>query len=101
MEGFVWKINRIWKNKETKLLRPLTPTELSLLSQLSLSHSLSLDMLNKFCFHVYAQNLLFKVENVNGYFLTSSSSAASAPREFANHRAGSQLKTIAIFGCKQ
>ena len=65
---------------------------LSLLSQLSLSHSLSLDMLNNFCFHVYAQKSLFKVENVNAYFLTSSSSAASAPREFANHRAGSQLK---------
>ena len=60
---------------------------------LSISHSLSLDMLNNFCFHVYAQKSLFKVENVNGYFLTSSSSAAaSAPREFVNHRAGSQLK---------
>ena len=28
------------------------------------------DMLNNFCFHVYAQKSLFKVENVNGFFLT-------------------------------
>ena len=49
-------------------------------------------MLNNFCFHVYAQKSLFKVENVKAYFLTSSSSLTSAPREFANHRAGSQLK---------
>ena len=72
-------------------LEKLSLALLSLLSQLSLSHSLSLDMLNNFCFHVYAQKSLFKVENVNAYFLTSSSST-SAPREFANHRAGSQLK---------
>ena len=73
-------------------LEKLSLSLLSLLSQLSLSHSLSLDMLNNFCFHVYAQKSLIKVENANAYFLTSSSSAASAPREFANHRAGSQLK---------
>ena len=72
-------------------LEKLSLSLLSLLSQLSLSHSLSLDMLNNFCFHVYAQKSLFKVENVNAYFLTSSS-LTSAPREFANHRAGSQLK---------
>ena len=28
------------------------------------------DMLNNFCFHVYAQMSLFMDENVNGYFLT-------------------------------
>ena len=28
------------------------------------------DMLNNFCFHVYAQMLLFMDENVNGFFLT-------------------------------
>ena len=38
---------------------------------LSLSHSLTLNMLNNICFHVYAQKSLFKVENVNGFFLTS------------------------------
>ena len=38
---------------------------------LSLSHSLTLNMLNNFCFHVYAQKSLFKVENVNAFFLTS------------------------------
>ena len=95
------------------------------------------DMLNNFCFHVYAQNLLSHfltptlshshsfslshsfnlsfnhsrhaeqvlfsslcskvaviAENCNGFFWTSSSSSASAPREFANHRSGSQLKNI-------
>ena len=52
-------------------LEKLSLSLLSLLSQLSLSHSLSLDMLNNFCFHVYAQKSLFKVENVNGFFLTS------------------------------
>ena len=35
---------------------------------LALSHSLSLNMLNNFCFHVYAQKSLFKVENVNAFF---------------------------------
>ena len=30
----------------------------------------SWDMLNNFCFHVYAQMLLFMDENVNGFFLT-------------------------------
>ena len=76
---------------KSKCYEKLEKLSLSLLSQLSLSHSLCLDMLNNFCFHVYAQKSLFKVENVNAYFLTSSS-LTSAPREFANHRAGSQLK---------
>ena len=44
------------------------------------------DMPNNFSFHGSTQKWLFKVENVNGFFWTSSS------REFANHRAGSQLK---------
>ena len=53
---------------------------------LSLSHSLSLsesslslidpwDMLNNFCFHVYAQKSLFIGENGNGLLGTSSSPA--------------------------
>ena len=42
------------------------------------------DMLNNFCFDVYAQMLLFMDENVNGFF----------DCEWTNHRAGSQLKTI-------
>ena len=41
---------------------------LSLLSQLSISHSITLDMLNNFCFHVYAQKSLFMAENCNGFF---------------------------------
>ena len=42
-------------------------------------------MLNKFCFHVYAEKSLFIAENCNGFFLTPA-------REFGTHRAGSQLK---------
>ena len=36
---------------------------------LSISHSLTLNKLNNFCFHVYAQKSLFKVENANDFFL--------------------------------
>ena len=36
-----------------------------------ISHSLTLDMLNNFCFHVYAQKSLFIVENCNVVFFTS------------------------------
>ena len=43
---------------------------------LSISHSLTLDMLNNFCFHVYAQKSLFMAENCNGFFFTS---AAASP----------------------
>ena len=43
------------------------------------------DMPSNFCFYVYTQKWLFKVENVNAFFWT-------AACEFANHRAGSQLK---------
>jgi hypothetical protein len=35
---------------------------------LSISHPLTLDMLNKFCFHLYAQNSLFVGENCNAFF---------------------------------
>ena len=38
---------------------------------LSISHSLILDMLNKFCFHLYAQKSLFMAENCNAFFLTT------------------------------
>ena len=34
---------------------------------LSISHSLTLDMLNNFCFHVYAQKSVFIGQNVNVY----------------------------------
>ena len=46
------------------------------------------DMLNNFCFHVYAQNLLFMCEKGNGFFLDLSTLSC----EWTNHRAGSQLK---------
>ena len=39
---------------------------------ISISHSLTLDMLNKFCFHVYAQNSMIIGENGNDFFLTPS-----------------------------
>ena len=53
-----------------------------------------LDMLNNCCFHVYAQMSLFMGVNVNGFFWTAA--AATSSREFANHRAGSQLKIVII-----
>ena len=34
---------------------------------LSISHSVSLDMLNNFCFHVYAEKSLFIAENCNAF----------------------------------
>ena len=37
----------------------------------SLIHSLSLDMLNNFCFHVYAQKSLFIGEDGNAFFTAS------------------------------
>ena len=46
------------------------------------------DMLNNFCFHVYAQKSLFIGDNVNDFFdLTHTISC-----EFRCHRAGFQLK---------
>ena len=53
------------------------------------------DMLNKFCFHVYAQKSLFIAENVNVFFGTSLSC------EFGVSRAGSQLKIIYFLIGKQ
>ena len=41
---------------------------MSMLKSHSLTLTLSLDMLNNFCFHVYAQKLLFIVENCNAFF---------------------------------
>ena len=41
---------------------------ISLFLTLTLSHSITLDMLNKFCFHLYAENSLFIAENCNACF---------------------------------
>ena len=50
---------------------------------LSLSHShLTLDMLNNFCFHVYAQKSLFIGENDNVFFLTASASPSLVTLQF-------------------
>ena len=51
-------------------------------------------MLNNFCFHVYAQRSLFKVENVNAFFYIIISSSSTLSCYFRVHRAGSQLKKI-------
>ena len=59
---------------------------------LSISHSLTLDKLNKFCFHLYAQKSLFIGENCNAFSWTSSSSPS--PVSLRVHRAGSQLIKI-------
>ncbi len=45
---------------------------LSLLSQVSPSHSLYLDMMNNSCFHVYAQKSLFFSKNCKRVFWTAS-----------------------------
>ena len=37
------------------------------------------DMLNNFCFHVYAQKSLFIAENDNDFFWTSSAAASPYP----------------------
>jgi len=37
------------------------------------------DMLNNFCFHVYAQMSLFMDVNVNAFFLTATPSPVSEP----------------------
>ena len=39
-------------------------------------------MLNKFCFDVYAQKSLFRIENVNGFFGISSSTPSPVSLEF-------------------
>ena len=58
------------------------------LSQLSLSHSLTLDILNNVCFHVYAQKSLIIGENSNDFFDTLISSIALSC-EFSISRAQS------------
>ena len=37
----------------------------------SISHSITLDMLNNFCFHLYAQKSLLIAENCNAFFWTT------------------------------
>ena len=37
------------------------------------------DMLNNFCFHVYAQKSLFIGENDNEFFLTAAAAATASP----------------------
>ena len=56
---------------------------------ISNSHSLTLGMLNNFCFDVYAQMSLFIDENVNGFFDHHTSITLTC--YFRCHRAGSQL----------
>ena len=49
------------------------------------------DMLNNFCFHVYAQKSLFLGENGNGFFLTKLF-ISTRSSDITVNRAGSQLK---------
>ena len=75
--SFIHSISTCWttlvfmsmlkSHSHTLSLSLLSP--LSLLSQLSPSHSLTLDMRNKFCLHVHAQKSLFIAENCNAFFL--------------------------------
>ena len=48
------------------------------------------DMLNNFCFHVYAQKSLFIGENGNVFFFD----LITCPCDIRVHRAGSQLKSV-------
>ena len=52
-------------------------------------------MLNKFCFHLYAQNSLFIAENCNAFFYHHHL-LITLTCYFRCHRAGSQLKTSKI-----
>ena len=56
------------------------------------THSITLDMLNNFCFHVYAQKSLF-LAKIALRFLDHSHCIITLSCEFRVHRAGSQLKT--------
>ena len=58
-------------------------------------------MLNKFCFHLYDQNSLFIGENCNAFFLDLHHHHTTLSPDIRVHRAGSQLKIIAIVGYKQ
>ena len=60
-------------SKVTPSISPSRTLTLSHSPILSFSHSHSLDMLNNFCFHVYAHKSLFIAENCNAFFLTTSS----------------------------
>ena len=68
-----------WKNIPNKIIdlqisnhqSPLSSDQSWEPGKLSHSHSLSLDMLNNFCFHVYAQMSLFIGENGNVFFWTA------------------------------
>ena len=68
---------------------------------LSISHSITLDMLNKFCFHLYAQNSLFIGENCNGFFLvfflvdTNESEETGSTRALAYSLAGERPRHFA------
>ena len=59
---------------------------------LLISHSLSLNMLKFFSFHVYAQKSLFIAKNCNAFLGHWSSSSSPSPVSLRVHRAGSQLK---------
>ena len=50
------------------------------------------DMLNNFCFHLYAPNSLFIAENCNAFFLDIVL-LITLSSDIRVHRAGSQLKT--------
>ena len=60
--------DKLGKLKKLENLGKLKKLEKLSLSLLSLIHSLSLNMLNNFCFHVYAQKSLFIAENCNAFF---------------------------------
>ena len=54
------------------------------------------DMLNNFCFHVYAQKSLFIGENDNVYFWTAAAAAAPSPVSFEFIELGFPAKNVKI-----
>ena len=88
----VWKSDKAGNHEcsEKLLIRCLCSKVTYVKCQVSNAYVDPWEMLNNFCFHVYAQKSLFIGENVNVVSGTAASSARSC--EFANHTAGSQLK---------
>ena len=70
----VWKSDKSWEPEKIWKFENLN-------SKIKIALVDPRDMLNKFCFHLYAQKSLFIAENCNGFFLTASSSPSPVSLE--------------------
>ena len=88
----VWKSDRRWEPENVENLKTWK------LENFENIKNDPWDMLNNFCFYVYAQKSLFKVENVNAFFWQNFSfmffldHISTLSTDITVHRAGSQLK---------